>query len=72
MQVDKGIRKFEEATDPSRPLSKVRIGLDWIGLDWIGLDWMARSPALQGEDWIGLDGLSDWIGLDGPLARSPR
>lgn len=28
MQVDKGIRKFEEATDPSRPLSKVRIGED--------------------------------------------
>jgi hypothetical protein len=25
MQVGKGIRKFEEATDPTRPLSKVRI-----------------------------------------------
>ena len=29
MQVDKGIRKFDEATDPARPLSKVRIGTDW-------------------------------------------
>ena len=28
MQVDKGIRQFEEATDPARPLSKVRIGED--------------------------------------------
>ena len=25
MQVGKGIRKFEEATDATRPLSKVRI-----------------------------------------------
>jgi hypothetical protein len=30
MQVGKGIRKFEEATDPTRPLSKVRMSADCL------------------------------------------